>query len=101
MGKAKREAKKERKKHKELDETERLENARRVKRNRIIMAVIPVVFGGAAAVSAFQLERRSLAGAILLAGAMLWLMVALGFVGGQVKPKDRGRAGSIDFGNRR
>jgi hypothetical protein len=101
MGKAKRDVKKERKRNKELDEAERLDALRRTKRNRLLLALVPLVFGGGAAVAAFSFERRSLAGAILLAGAMVWLMVALGFVGGQVKPKDRDRAGSIDFGNRR
>ena len=49
----------------------------------------------------FAFDSRSMAGAIALGGAMIWLLVGLGYLGGSVKPKDRGRAGSIDFGQRR
>jgi hypothetical protein len=34
-------------------------------------------------------------------GALVWLGVGLSTVGGAIPPRDRGRAGAIDFGSRR
>ncbi len=101
MGKAKRKAKKDRKKNKELAEQERREAEARIKRARIINAAIPIVFLALAAGAYWGLNNPSLAGATLLGGALIWLMVGLGFIGAQVAPRDRDRAGSIDFGNSR
>jgi len=101
MGKAKREAKKARKENKEIEAQERAEaeRARRV-RQRIIIA-IPLVTLAIAAGLWFGLDSASLAGAALLGGAVIWLMAGLGFLGAGVSPRDRTRAGSIDYGKRR
>jgi hypothetical protein len=66
-----------------------------------VVAVIPIAALGAAAGLYYGMESPSLAGAALLGGALIWLMVGLGFLGSNVRPRDRHRAGSIDFGNRR
>lgn len=99
MGKAKRKVKKDRKKNKELAEQERQAAEARLKRGRMINMAIPVVFIAAAAGCYWGLDNPSLAGATLLGGALIWLMVGLGFIGSQVNPRDRDKAGSIDFGN--
>ncbi len=101
MGKAKRQAKKDRKKNKELAEQERRAIEARIKRGRMINAAIPLIFLALAAGAYWGLGNPSLAGATLLGGALIWLMVGLGFIGSQVSPRDRDRAGSIDFGNSR
>jgi hypothetical protein len=101
MGKARRQVKKDRKKNKELVEQERAIADARQKRARIVNVAIPVVFIAVAAGFYWGLDKPSLAGATLLGGALIWLMVGLGFIGSQVSPRDRDRAGSIDFGNRR
>ena len=98
MGKAKRKVKKDRKKNKELAEQERRDAEARLRRARIINLSIPVVFLALAAGFYWGLDNPSLAGATLLGGALIWLMVGLGFIGSQVAPRDRDRAGSIDFG---
>lgn len=101
MGKAKREEKKAKKKNRELEAQERAaeERARRIR--KIIVTAIPIIALGLAAGLYYGLESPSLAGAALLGGALFWLMVGLGFLGSNVRPRDRHRAGSIDFGNRR
>ncbi|MEM9189801.1 MAG: hypothetical protein AAGF12_11530 [Myxococcota bacterium] len=100
MGKAKRERKKARKANRELEEQAKAEEARRVKKHRAILAAIPTATVVVALTLYFALEEPQLAGATVLGGTMVWLMVGLGFIGGSVKPRDRNRAGSIDFGNR-
>jgi hypothetical protein len=101
MGKAKRKAKKDRKLNKELAEQERREEEARLRRGRIVNTTVPLVFGALAAGAYWGLDNPSLAGATLLGGAVVWLMLVLGFLGAQVKPRDRDKAGSIDFGHKR
>lgn len=100
MGKAKREAKKARRENKELLEQQRVEMERLRKRRRILVAAVPVVTGAIAAGLWFGLESGPLTGAALLGGAVVWLLMGLGYLGAGVSPRDRDRAGSIDFGNR-
>lgn len=101
MGKAKRSDKKARRKDKERQaELEAAaERAQRVR--RVVVAAIPLVSLAIAGVCWWVLEMPSLTGAVLLGGALVWLMAGLGFLGSRVQPRDRHRAGSIDFGQRR
>jgi hypothetical protein len=46
------------------------------------------------------LENRQLMGATLLIGGVLFLALALGTLASSVPPRDRTRAGSIDYGKR-
>jgi hypothetical protein len=101
MGKARRDDKKARKKNRELEAEARAAQERAQRRRRIIIAAVPIVALAVAAGVYFGLDEPSLAGAALLGGALVWLMVGLGFLGSSVQPRDRHRAGSIDFGNRR
>lgn len=101
MGKAKREEKKSKKQNRELEREAAIAEARAQRRRRVVVASIPILSLAAAAGAYWGLEEPSVAGATLLGGALLWLMVGLGFLGSAVRPRDRHRAGSIDFGNRR
>ena len=98
MGKAMREKKKARKADKAIAEAEQLELERKHKRRLALVVAVPVLSGLAAAAAAWGYDRPSLAGAILLGGALVWLAVGLSFIGAQVPRRNRGRAGSIDFG---
>jgi hypothetical protein len=101
MGKAKRVAKKARKNDKALQaELEAQAESRRKKRRAVIIAV-PVLTAAAAAAVWFGLESESGAGAVILGGIVVWLLVGLGYLGGSVRPRDRRGAGSIDFGARK
>ena len=53
-----------------------------------------------AAVSQWVFDNRQLVGATLLIGGVLFLWLALSTLGSSVSPRDRGRAGSINFGKR-
>jgi hypothetical protein len=101
MGKAKRADKKERRQNREIEAEIRAAEQVRDRRRRLIVWSIPAVTVLVAVGFWFGLESPSLAGAAILGGAMIWLLVGLGFIGGAVRPRDRNRAGSIDFGNRR
>ena len=68
---------------------------------RIATVVIFVVALGASLTAYFYGENRQLAGLIGMIGFALLFPLVLGSIGGEVKPRDRNRAGSIDFGNRR
>jgi len=46
------------------------------------------------------LENRQLMGVSLLIGGVLFLLLVLGTLASGVQPRDRTRAGSIDYGNR-
>ncbi|MBW2465374.1 MAG: hypothetical protein JRH11_27250 [Deltaproteobacteria bacterium] len=100
MGKAKRKTKKDKRANKELAAQAKAETEARRRRGRIISASVPVVFLGLAAAAYWGLENPSLAGVTLLGGAGIWLLLALGFLGSGIAPRDRDKAGSIDFGNR-
>jgi len=53
-----------------------------------------------AAVCYWALDNRQLMGITLLIGGVLFLVLALGTLASGVQPRDRTRAGSIDYGNR-
>jgi len=46
------------------------------------------------------LDNRQLMGVTLLIGGVLFLLLALGTLASGVQPRDRTRAGSIDYGKR-
>jgi hypothetical protein len=48
----------------------------------------------------WALDNRQLMGITLLIGGVLFLVLALGALASGVQPRDRTRAGSIDYGNR-
>lgn len=74
--------------------------ARRRRRwRRVLLAWPPIV---AVVAGALYLSGESqLAGIALLGGAVVWFPLWLGTLGSEVAPRDRDRAGGIDFGNRR
>ena len=68
------------------------------RRKWVLTAVAVATAGGSAAL--YQTgQDRAFIGGLLLVGVVVWLMVALGGLGGQVKPRDRGKSGNIDYGN--
>ncbi|MCA9583136.1 MAG: hypothetical protein KC416_15160, partial [Myxococcales bacterium] len=100
MGKKNRSKREERQQRAEEEAEQRaLEEARRKKRSVVVYSLPVVILAGAAAAN-YAFEMPKLSGGILLVGAIVWLMVALGFVGASVKPRDRNRAGSIDYGRK-
>ncbi|MGF1467704.1 MAG: hypothetical protein ACFCGT_16385 [Sandaracinaceae bacterium] len=66
-----------------------------------VVLILPVVVA-AIAVGAYLLTNdRRIAGLLGMLGLALWVPALLGLLGAGVKPRDRTRAGSIDFGQRR
>ena len=61
------------------------------------VAVLTLVVAG---VCYWALDNRQLMGITLLVGGVLFLVLALGTLASGVPPRDRTRAGSIDYGNR-
>ena len=74
---------------------------RRQRMLRIAAAVVPLVTLAVSLSIYFSTEDTQLAALVGMVGLAIWVPVLLGVVGGNVKPRDRTRAGSIDFGNRR
>lgn len=68
---------------------------------RIAAVAVPVVTLAAALGVYFGIDDRQLAGLIGMVGVAGWIPVVLGALGSRIKPRDRTRAGSIDFGNKR
>lgn len=106
MGKAKREAKRARRaargttKEQQFVEAEALAD-RRARRRRLVLVGIPLVTALVAAGLYWGLEDTRATGIALLLGLVVFLLYGLGTLGSQVQRRDRGGAGSIDFGNRR
>ncbi|HEY8430597.1 MAG TPA: hypothetical protein VIL20_19590 [Sandaracinaceae bacterium] len=74
------------------------------RRRRIMRAVviaIPLVTIAAAVLTYVLTDEAQTAALVGLIGVGLWVPAVLGLVGGAVSPRDRTRAGSIDFGHRR
>jgi len=61
------------------------------------VAVLTLVVSG---LCYWALDNRQLMGITLLIGGVLFLVLALGTLASGVQPRDRTRAGSIDYGNR-
>ena len=96
-----REARKERQKAaKEARRQAEAEAKRRRQRQLGLAAAVGVLTLAVAAVSYFAFENRQLTGISLLIGGVLFLLVVLSTLASSVHPRDRTRAGSIDYGNR-
>ncbi len=74
-----------------------LQTRRRWRTGAVVVALVSVAF---AAIAYWGLEDQRLVGISLLLGGVLVLLLGLGSLGAGVKPRDRGSAGSIDFGKR-
>ncbi|HJL16844.1 MAG TPA: hypothetical protein RMH99_14365 [Sandaracinaceae bacterium LLY-WYZ-13_1] len=102
---AKKSKKELRRERKEREEQARREaEALRLKRRRIFRiaaVVVPVITLAGAIAIYVGMDDRQLAGLLGMVGLAIWVPVLLGLVGSSVKPRDRTRAGSIDFGNKR
>jgi hypothetical protein len=72
----------------------------RRQRQMRLAAAVGVLTATLAAVCYWVLEDRQLTGVTLLIGGVLFLLIALGTLASKVQPRDRTRAGSIDYGNR-
>ena len=100
--KSKKQRKREERARREAEERAAEEAAQRRLRNyRIAAAVVPVVTLAISLSIYFAMNDRQLAALVGMVGLAVWVPILLGVVGARVKPRDRTRAGSIDFGNRR
>jgi fatty acid desaturase len=106
MGKAKREAKRARREARRSghDEaflaSERLQR-RHLRRRRILLVVVPALTAMVAAGLHYGMGNGRAAGVVLLLGIAVFFLLGLSSIGSSVQRRDRDRAGSIDFGNRR
>lgn len=106
MGKAKRAAKRARRKAKgTADEVEYLKQeqdvVRRSQTRRYVLIGVPILTAAVALGLWLGLDDERLAGVAILLGAVVFLLYALGTLGGSVEPRDRDKAGAIDFGTRK
>jgi Flp pilus assembly protein TadB len=62
-----------------------------------LVGVVTLVIAG---VCYWALDNRQLMGVSLLVGGVLFLLLVLATLASGVQPRDRSRAGSIDYGNR-
>jgi len=74
---------------------------RRAARRRISLIAAPLLTVAIALGLYQSTYTRSAAGLTLLGGFLIWLVLALGAVGGKVSARDRGGAGAIDYGKGR
>lgn len=96
-----RQARKER--AKEAKEAKREAEAVAQRRRQLqlrLSAAVALLTLAIAAVCYWALDNRQLMGITLLIGGVLFLVLALGTLASGVQPRDRTRAGSIDYGNR-
>ena len=71
------------------------------KKYRIAAFVVPVVALALSIAVYVVTDDKQLAGLTGMVGVGIFVPLLLGAVGGEVPPRDRTRAGSIDFGNKR
>jgi Flp pilus assembly protein TadB len=96
-----RQARKERAKEAKQARREAEANAQRRRQLQIrLSAAVAVLTVLVAGVSYWVFDNRQLVGITLLIGGVLFLVVALGTLASGVKPRDRTRSGSIDYGKR-
>jgi Flp pilus assembly protein TadB len=96
-----REARKERQKAAKEARRQAQAGARRRRQMQLRLAGgVAVLTLIAAAVSYWALDNRQLMGVALLIGGVLFLLLVLGTLASGVHPRDRTRAGSIDYGKR-
>lgn len=65
---------------------------------RKVLAAIPIFTAALAAALWFATENTKGVAIVLLVGGLAFLGYGLTVLGGSVEPRDRGRAGAIDFG---
>lgn len=68
---------------------------------RIAAVAVPVVTIAAAVGIYLGMDDQQLAALVGMVGLAGWIPVVLGALGSRITPRDRTRAGSIDFGNKR
>ena len=96
-----RQARKERAKEAKEATREAEANAKRRRRLQIRMsAAIAFLTLVVAGVCYWAFDNRQLMGISLLIGGVLFLVLALGTLASGVQPRDRTRAGSINYGKR-
>ena len=96
-----RQARKERAKDAKEAKREAQANAQRRRRLQIrVSAAIAVLTLVVAGLCYWVLDSRQLMGITLLIGGVLFLVLALGTLASGVQPRDRTRAGSINYGKR-
>jgi len=96
-----RQARKERQKaSKEAREQAEAQAKRRRQMQLRLAYGIGVLTLAIAGVCYWALDNRQLMGITLLIGGVLFLLVVLATLASGVQPRDRTRAGSIDYGNR-
>ncbi|MCC6875548.1 MAG: hypothetical protein IT378_14675 [Sandaracinaceae bacterium] len=101
MARSKREKKKsERQAALEVDRELERQRLSRASRLKWVAIALPVVTLAAALGAYFAAGDRQLAGLVGLIGVALWVPALLGAIGAAITPRDRTRAGSIDFGSR-
>ena len=96
-----RQARKER--AKEAKEARREAEARAQRRRQLqirMSAAVAVLTLAIAGVCYGAFDNSQLMGITLLIGGVLFLVLALGTLASGVRPRDRSRAGSIDYGKR-
>lgn len=96
MGKAKKER---RRQQREEEERRKAELLRAQKKRQSILIAIPLMTAALAAGAYFGLDDGRLVGVAILLGMVAFFLVGLSALGSSVPPRDRNRAGSIDFGN--
>jgi uncharacterized membrane protein len=96
-----RQARKERAKDAKAAKREAEANAQRRRQLQIRMsAAVAVLTLVVAGVCYWGFDNRQLMGITLLIGGVLFLVLALGTLASGVQPRDRTRAGSINYGKR-
>ncbi|TNF64514.1 MAG: hypothetical protein EP303_00975 [Deltaproteobacteria bacterium] len=88
---------------KEAKEARREAEARAQRRRQLqirMSAAVAILTLAVAGVCYWALDNRQLMGITLLIGGVLFLILALGTLASGVRPRDRSRAGSIDYGKR-
>jgi Flp pilus assembly protein TadB len=96
-----RQARKERQKASKEAREQAEAQAKRRRRMQLRLAYgIGVLTLAIAGVCYWALDNRQLMGITLLIGGVLFLLVVLATLASGVQPRDRTRAGSIDYGNR-
>ena len=75
-----------------------LEQATR--RRRAILGAVPAITALLAIGAWLAFEDRRAVAVILVLGIAAWVPIALGSIGAGIPPRDRNKAGSIDFGRR-
>lgn len=96
-----RQARKERQKAaKEARQRAEAQAKRRRQLQMRLAGAVGVLTLAIAAICYWALDNRQLMGITLLIGGVLFLLIVLGALASGVQPRDRTRAGSIDYGNR-